>query len=489
MLRQSTASLVGIHNEREFYSDHYLAEILAKDLRSTVEKWRSDAEADGKAGPPPDARLRALGRKYPRLQQEIQNARASERRLATHQQWFQQLLGALGFDGRPARILLDSGEEIPVVGEWEGSSGERLVAVGAMQTEGGLANDQDPLELFPQRVQFPGEAPPAGAALSEPWAEIITRMVFGQDRPPRWVLLLSASQTLLIERGKWTHRRLLRFDWDEIFGLLDAETLKVASALLHRESLVPGSGMALLDSLDEKSHRHAFGVSRDLKHALREAIELLGNEAVRSLRDDLGELHEDSGEFAEQLGIECLRYMYRLLFLFYIEARPELGYAPVDAEAFRRGYSLERLREMELANLATGADTDASHQQKSLRTLFRLARNGFKPGSGAEGRLGSSQGGTYNTFEMRPLDSPLFDERGAPLLARARLRDMVMQRVIESLSLTGKAKGKQRRGRVSYGQLGISQLGEVYESLMSFRASSRRRICMRSRMRESSRTS
>ena len=30
-------------------------------------------------------------------------------------------------------------------------------------------------------------------------------------------------------------------------------------------------------------------------------------------------------ELAGQLGLECVRYMYRLLFLFYIEARPELG--------------------------------------------------------------------------------------------------------------------------------------------------------------------
>ena len=465
----AATSLVGIHNEREFYSDHYLAEILARDLRSTVAGWRSDAEPDDAAAPPPDTRLRALGREYLRLREELRIAPGSGRRLAVHQEWFQQLLGTLGFGWSPARVVLDGGDEIPVVGEWEGSGAERLVAVGALQTEGESADDQDPLELSPQRGQFPGEAPPAGAALTETWGEIITRMVFGQDRPPRWVLLLSASQTLLIERGKWTHRRLLRFDWDEIFGLRDAETLKVASALLNRESLVPGSGMALLDSLDEKSHRHAFGVSKDLKHALREAIELLGNEAVRSLRDDFGELDEDSAEFAEQLGLECLRYMYRLLFLFYIEARPELGYAPVDAEAYRRGYSLERLRDMELTNLAAGADTDSCHVQKSLSALFELVRNGFKPGSRADGRLGYEQGGLYNTFAMRALDSALFDQRRTPLLARARLRDTVMQRVIESLSLTSKTQGRRRRGRVSYGQLGINQLGEVYESLMSFR--------------------
>ena len=465
----AATSLVGIHNEREFFSDHYLAEILAKDLRSTVARWRSDAEPDDAAGPLPDKRLRALGHAYRRLREELRNAPGSERRLAVNQEWFQQLLGALGFGWSPARVVLDGGDEIPVVGEWGGSSGERLVSVGALQAEGTTLGDQDPLDSSPQRGQFPGEAPPFGAALTETWAEIITRMFFGQDRPPRWVLLLSASQTLLIERGKWTHRRLLRFDWDEIFGLRDAETLKVASALLNRESLVPGSGMTLLDSLDEKSHRHAFGVSKDLKYALREAIELLGNEAVRSLRDDFGELDEQSAKFAEQLGLECLRYMYRLLFLFYIEARPELGYAPVDAEAYRRGYSLERLRDMELANLATGADTDSCHVQKSLSALFGLVRNGFKPGSRADGRLGYEQGGLFNTFAMRALDSALFDQCRTSLLARTRLRDTVMQRVVESLSLTSKAKGRQRRGRVSYGQLGINQLGEVYESLMSFR--------------------
>ena len=33
--------------------------------------------------------------------------------------------------------------------------------------------------------------------------------------------------------------------------------------------------------------------------------------------------------------------MYRLLFLFYIEARPDLGFAPMKSEAYRKGYSLE----------------------------------------------------------------------------------------------------------------------------------------------------
>jgi hypothetical protein len=46
-------------------------------------------------------------------------------------------------------------------------------------------------------------------------------------------------------------------------------------------------------------------------------------------------------DLAEQLSRECLRYMYRLLFLFYIEARPELGYVPINqSEVYLKGYSL-----------------------------------------------------------------------------------------------------------------------------------------------------
>ena len=32
---------------------------------------------------------------------------------------------------------------------------------------------------------------------------------------------------------------------------------------------------------------------------------------------------------AGDLSLECLRLVYRLLFMFYIEARPELGYVPI----------------------------------------------------------------------------------------------------------------------------------------------------------------
>ena len=464
--RQKSNTFVGIHNEREFYTDHYLAEILSRDIRGVLGRWRVAAASNQDGGRAPDQRLRALTKEYRRFRDRFTREKVHATRIRLQRDWFRRLLRVLGHGWKPGNLALEDGIELPVLDEAADSSGQRLLVLGAYDP---TAEDEDPLSLRPHRKQFHGEAPPHEEVLREDWSEIVTRRVFGQDRPPRWILLHSFGQTLLLERGKWSHGRLLRFEWGEILDRREDATLKAATALLHRESLVPGSGTALLDTLDENSHRHAFGVSTDLKYALREAVELLGNEVVRSLRLDSKAPPDYGDAFAERLGLECLRYMYRLLFLFYIEARPELGYAPVDAEAYRKGYSLERLRDMELSRLTTGTALERNHIQESLKKLFWLVRNGFDPEPDTSGALEMGEAHLHRTFRMRQLDSKLFDDAQTPLIARARLRDSVLQRVIRLMSLTRPAKGRKRRGRISYGQLGVNQLGEVYESLLSYR--------------------
>ena len=43
MPTQRAAAFVGIHNENEFYSHHYLSEIFSRDIGETTEAWRKDA--------------------------------------------------------------------------------------------------------------------------------------------------------------------------------------------------------------------------------------------------------------------------------------------------------------------------------------------------------------------------------------------------------------------------------------------------------------
>ena len=260
------------------------------------------------------------------------------------------LLPILGYAFQPELKELDDGTHLPVIGAIDRPNGApELWIIEALDLSG---EETDPLALTLSACQYPEGAEVDSAVLKDALEDIITRHIFGRAEPPRWVILASDAQLVLLDRGKWNEKRLLRFNLPDILGRREPSTLQTTAVLLHRDSVCPAEGLSLLDALDENSHKHAFAVSEDLKYALREAIELLGNETVSYLRE---KLHERvyGRDLAQQLTIECLRYMYRLLFLFYIEARPELGYAPMKADAYRQGYSLETLRDLELIQLTT----------------------------------------------------------------------------------------------------------------------------------------
>ena len=461
--------MTGIQNESEFYSHHYLSEVFANDIQDTLARWREAAAEHEGGRATPDQALRALARPYLQFRQDFARERRHKERVALQREWFSQLLKALGYGFQPANFRLDrhqgpGDDEVPILCSGTTQGTIQLLVLGAFDPEG---DDEDPLALRPHPAQYHGEAPPPEALLKETWETIITRRVFGQEHPPRWLILLSPGQVLLLERGKWTHNRLLRFILDDILGRRDVATLQATAALLHRDSLIPAEGSSLLDDLDDNSHKHAFAVSNDLKYALRESIELIGNEAIRYLREDLKErVYRLDDKLAADLGLEALRYMYRLLFLFYIEARPELGYAPVNTEAYRKGYSLEHLRDLELVRLTGDESLNGYYIHESIQTLFGLIREGFDGGGDQE----IFEGSLHNTFEIRPLDSGLFRKGRTPLLDRVKLRNETLQQVIRLMSLTRPAKGRgRRRGRISYAQLGINQLGAVYEALLSYR--------------------
>ena len=108
-----------------------------------------------------------------------------------------------------------------------------------------------------------------------------------------------------------------------------------------------------------------------------------------------------------------------------------------------------------------------------MQTLFGLIRDGFDgtQRGGAPDLLAAAPGARlHHGFRIRALDSALFRAGSTPLLDRVKLRNRVLQQVVRLMSLTRPAKGRRgRRGRISYAQLGINQLGAVYEALLSYR--------------------
>lgn len=454
--------LTGIGNENEFYTFHYLSAILENDLKGIFAKWNEDEKS--KNIRPPYKRLSGLGKLWFSQRNRLERIKQPAERLTVQREFLPELAEILGYLLHPGLKYLDSGETITVLGEIRKSGGEPLLWI--LETVNPAGEDIDPLALTFDPCQFPDGKVPAGIA-DLPLVDIVSKHIFTQSEPPRWLLIVNHAGMLLLDRSKWNEKRFLRFDFAEILSRKETSTLQATVALLHRESICPDEGISLLDTLDENSHKHAFEVSEDLKYAAREAVEILGNEAVWYLRNVLKDKIYDT-DIAPQLTRESLRYLYRLLFLFYLEARPELEYAPMKSDEYRTGYSLESLRDLELVHLSTEESRNGYYLHHSLQALFRLVYDGFNIEE-KTGTLDFEGAPLHHTFRMVPLKSHLFDPNHTKLLNRIKFRNAPLQRVIELLSLSRPSNGRNnRRGRISYAQLGINQLGAVYEGLLSY---------------------
>lgn len=470
-------TFIGLTNENEFYSHHYLADVLQGDIKSQLDDWLAQEGTEAnteQATRAPYKRLASAARNWFAEQEKTRQLKSTAELLSAHRRVNQPLLAALGHQASTAATEWAGVPALPVP-IWQAindSQGKLQLLV--MPAYNPKSSEDDPLEQGLNAQHYNSQTLPKGFQRKEQQeelslAEVISEAVFGADHPPRFVLLCGLDQWLLLDRFKWPNNRVLRFDWRELLDRKDTATLQAASALLHRDTLSPDSGASLLDTLDENAHKNAFGVSEDLKYAIRESIELIGNEAVRQLREQAAEgktgFYSGKNELdPEQLSLECLRLMYRLLFLFYIEARPELGYVPIlKSQAYLKGYSLESLRDLELTPLTTEQAQNGHYFDASLRKLFGLLANGTKQ----DLQNALVAGTVQDAFALAPLDSRLFDPDATPLLNKITLPNWVWQQVIRSMSLTSPKRG--RKGRVSYHLLSINQLGAVYEALLSYR--------------------
>ena len=383
----------GINNVNEFYSNHYLSAIFAGDLKSLFAKWDSER--------PPHVQVGALANKYLQTKSLLQKQDPG----LCEQEFYYELCQALGYSLKSQIRELENDEGIPVLGELTGSNGSPYLWFLHAQTQ----NEETPLKVRPLCETFP---PDSKLVLpDEDWESIISKKIFPMEEAPRWLIVLSLPLIILLDRSKWGEKRYLLFDLDEILGRRETETLKAFTALLHKESIAADKGSSFLDTIDENSHKHAFAVSKDLKYGIRQAVELIANEYVYYNRETMHQKMYNT-DLAQQLTQESLRYLYRLLFIFYVEARPELNMAPTKNKCYLKGYSLESLRDLELIPLSTEAEKNGYYFHNSLRILFHLFFEGLSSSEASTQMLldfpQSTRTGDY-IFSLPALKSNLFD--------------------------------------------------------------------------------
>ncbi len=285
--------------------------------------------------------------------------------------------------------------------------------------------------------------------------------MFVSDDAPDYALVLAGRVLLVAERARWAEGRYLAVDLQLVCERNDAKRggeVDRALTCVSADALAPDAeGSIWWTGVLEESVKHTVGVSQDLREGVRLSIEILANEVVR--RRAAAGLPALPAEQAQPLAVQSLRFLYRILFLLYAEASPELGVLPVGSPEYENGYSLDRLRELTLVELATPQGRSGTHLYQSLAVLFRLVDR--------DPAAAEADGTPPEGLQFRGLRADLFRPAATALISDVGLGNAAVQQVLRHLLLSKESRGKAR-GFISYAELGISQLGAVYEGLMSY---------------------
>ena len=283
---------------------------------------------------------------------------------------------------------------------------------------------------------------------------------------PAFALVLAGQWALVAERERWPEGRWLAVNVQLVVERHEAtrggEVERALTCLDARSLLPTAEGETWWAATLEDSAAHTVGVSKDLREGVRSSIEIIANEVVR--RRAARGLEPLPQERAQDLALQSLRYIYRIIFLLYAEASPELGVLPVGAAEYDAGYGLDRLRELALRELHEESSQAGTHIYESLDRLFRLVDEGHNE------QVPAAQEGSFDGLVFRPMRADLFRPVATALLDEVGLGNGALLRVLRHLLLT-KENSKSGRGFISYVELGINQLGAVYEGLMSYSGS------------------
>ena len=419
-------------------------------------------------------KIQPLSEKYYRFKSDYLNLRRTKDKVKRTSEFHTELLNALGYINRTEAydepVVMDDNKIIPVRLRFHKNNKPFLyiMEMQAMIQEG----DTDPDGLYEQsyiRDEWDGVLPDKPQwnkyeirpeVIKEALSELF---LLPEEERPTYLIMLAGPKIFLIHYEKWKYDSYLLIDLETLFTEAkvsqNKNNLALFYALLAKEQFISETE-SILKGLEEDAHKASYGVTVTLKGAVIYAVEALANEAITYRKEAAVSLEDRKNieaqlaneNFARELKDECLNFVYRLLFIFYAESRADLEILPVKDATYQKGYSLEMLRDLEMVALTTDSSRNGHFFSESLWKLFAFMHDGSTKDGG---------------FELRPLDSPLFDNDQLKHLKGVQFRNIILQEIVLRLSLSKRTKNKGV-GRISYSNLGINQLGSVYESLLAY---------------------
>ncbi|MET4004289.1 type II restriction/modification system DNA methylase subunit YeeA [Arthrobacter sp. UYCu511] len=373
---------------------------------------------------------------------------------------YQHVREALGYQGTTAALATErAGTELVVPNVWASANG------GLLFVEASPVDSVEDL-LDSAKASMFGSALVDGKETDYAAPKLVSEL-YQTDAPPEFIVVMGGRFLILTERVRWAEGRYLAADLLLACERNDAKRggeLDRILAIFGRESLLPDASESIWwNQVLESSVKHTVGVSKDLREGIRSSIEIIANDVLHRRADKGLPLDEIDGQV---LARQSLRYLYRILFLLYAEASPEMGVLPTGAGEYAEGYGLDRLRELALTPPESLRAQSGTHIYQSLNTLFRLVDQGHHPSPVVE-PVKTQTASTAPGLHFNSLTADLFDPQRMLDIDHVSLGNAALQKVLERLLLSKESKGKDR-GFISYAELGVNQLGAVYEGLMSY---------------------
>lgn len=249
-----------------------------------------------------------------------------------------------------------------------------------------------------------------------------------RDVDAEWCCVFAPPTLSIIPAAGHAQRRTLDLT---LPATIEPRSIATFLSLTHASSFDNNTLEHWLDAAVSEQAR----VRADLQHGVMTALS-----AFTGLLD--GRRHS--------AGNEALTLVYRILFLLFAESR---DLVPRHHPAYRESYTLSSL-------------CDEALQSSRARGLW--------DGLAAICRL-SRQGGRVDTLEVFPFNGHLFAARAAPSLESRRpgdrpTRDSDARDSVVGQALVALATRQEPAGRVaiSYADLGVEELGAVYERVIGF---------------------
>jgi hypothetical protein len=269
-----------------------------------------------------------------------------------------------------------------------------------------------------------------GRPIDAAWREA-TRLGLTTSLP--WALVYNGAAIAIVDCCQPWSRRYIAFDLEA--ACTDPEAATALCLLARSDALDDRLGECRLARMIAASDRHGVEVCGLLGAGVLEALGALvaGLDEADGRRRRFASRQRDTAILDQALTV-----VYRLLFLLFAEAR---GLVPTWHDVYHEAYGMEALCERLLTPISTRGTW------ASLQAMSRLAHAGCRT----------------TDLEVTAFNGRLFAPARTPLAERRHLSEAAARQAVLALGTTPTPQG---RARIRFHDLGVEQLGSVYERVL-----------------------